>query len=64
MVVYPLVQMVSLPVLRAEAARFIEKHITFGRGELLMLAMAPPPTSCEKPSKEFGMNSVITKNHY
>ena len=64
LVVYPLVQMVSSPVLRAEAARFIEKRIAFGRGELLMLAVAPPNTSCEKPSKEFGMNSVITKDHY
>ncbi len=52
--------MVSLPVLRVETARFIEKHITFGRRELLMLAVAPLPTSWERPSMEFGMNSVNT----
>ncbi len=51
LVVYPLVQMVSSTVLRVKAAKFIEQHITFGRGELLMVAVVTPPTSCEKPPK-------------
>ncbi len=56
--------MVLSPMVRAEEARFIEKHITFGRGELLMVPVATPPTSCEKTSNEYGMNSVITRDYY